>query len=109
MSAYADYLKERTDDQIIETEGCFVTYRYLNEMQVYIVDVYVAPELREKGIGAKLGDSVAAIAKQRGCTEMLGTVSLDTKGSKRSIQFLWAYGMELQSANNNVLIFRKAL
>ncbi len=107
MSFYADYLKERTNDNILETEQGYATYRFLSEKQVYIIDIYVDPAHRKKGIAAKMADAIAGEAKSVGCTEMIGTVNPTAKGSKESLLVLFAYGMELVRAENNVIVLKK--
>lgn len=107
MSFYADYLKERTNDNILETEYGFVTYRYLNEKQVYIIDIYVDPLHRKQGIAAKMATAIAMEAKSLGCSEMLGTVIASTKGAKESLLILFAYGMDLSKIENNIIILKK--
>ena len=107
MSLYSSYLKERTEDNIIETNAGFITYRYINPSQVYVVDIYVLPEFRNKGIASLLADQVAEEAKAKGCSEMLGTVVPSCKGSTQSIQVLLAYGMKLDSCTNNLIVCKK--
>lgn len=110
MSMYVDYLRERTNDEIIEVEEGFATYRYVEEGQaVYIVDIFVMPEYREKGIASAIADQIAKIAKEKGCRAMIGTVQPSSKGSTVSLHALLGYGMRLQSASNDVIIMRKDL
>jgi GNAT superfamily N-acetyltransferase len=109
MSLYAEYLTERTNDEILETEEGFITWRYLNEAQVYIVDLYVKPEYREKKYATSLAAAVIDEAKKKGCTEMLGTVVPSAKGSHTSLKVLIFYGMTLKSASNDLIIMRKEL
>lgn len=110
MSLYADYLTERTNDKIIECPSGFVTYRYINDgKSVYIIDIYTVAEERKRGAAGILADLVAKEASEKGCTEMLGTVVPSTKGSTTSLKVLLGYGFELQSAGNDLLIFRKDL
>ena len=40
MSLYAEYLREKTDDEIIETVEGFATYRFLPGYACYIIDIY---------------------------------------------------------------------
>jgi ribosomal protein S18 acetylase RimI-like enzyme len=108
MSLYADYIRERTGDEIIERDNSFVTFRFLNENKaVYIVDIFVKPDCRDKNVAGQLADTVAQIAKAKGCTEMLGSVMPSAKGSTTSLKILLAYGFQLQSAGNDAIIFRK--
>lgn len=109
QSLYAKYLVERTNDLIIENEEGFATYRYINENQVYIVDIYVVPEARKKKLASAMADFIANEAKNKGCKEMIGTVVPSAKNSTASIQVLLGYGMSLHSATDNVVVFRKEL
>lgn len=110
MSLYAKYLEERTNDHIIESASGFVTYRYINDGKtVYIIDVYTIPEERKRGYAAILADMVAEEAREKGCIEMWGTVQPTAKNSTSSMRVLLAYGMELLSASNDCVIFRKDL
>ena len=109
MSLYGDYLKERTNDHIIETEVFFATYRFLNEKQCYIIDIYVQPGWRGEHVATEAANRIAHIAKERGCTELLGTVVPSAKNSTASVQVLINYGMTLLSASNDLIIFKKEL
>lgn len=106
-SMYAQYLKEKTNDQILETEEGFATYRFLNEKQVYIVDLYVHPDFRKTKVASAMADVIVEAAKLRGCTELLGTVVPSTKNSTDSLRVLLGYGMRLDSSAENLIIFKK--
>lgn len=109
-SLYASYLKERTDNLIIEVEEGFASYCFVEDGKtVYIVDIYVVPEARRYGHASILADTIAEIARKKGCTSMIGTVQPSTKGSTNSLRALLGYGMHLDSANNDVIVFRKEL
>lgn len=107
MSHYASYLKEKTNDQILETEHGFATYRYTSEKTVYIVDLYVAPDFRKSGTASALADIIVEEARKKGCTELIGSVVPSTKNSTDSVRVLLAYGMTLLSSMNDFVIFRK--
>lgn len=110
MSLYAEYLKERTGDQIIEVDEGFASYRYLdNGKTVYIVDIYVDPKCRKYGHAAAMANAVAEIAKKHGCTHMIGTVQVSLKGSTTSLKVLLAYGMTLHSISGDAIIMRKEI
>ena len=106
-SLYAQYLLERTDDKIIETETGFMTYRFLDERSVYIIDVFVIPSERAKHQAAALADTVIREAKLRGCTEVLGTVVPSAKNSTQSIKALTGWGMKLRNSSNDLIVFKK--
>ena len=109
MSLYAEYLRERTKDEIIEGERGFATYRFTDEKTVYLVDLYVRPDFRKSGVARETADLVAEIARKRGCTKMLGSVVPSTKGSTESLKVLLAYGMTLESSGPDFIIFGKEL
>ena len=108
MSLYADYLLERTEDRIVECETGFATYRYLNDgKSVYIVDIYTVPDARGEGCASLLANMIVSEAKEKGATELLGTVVPSAKGATISLKVLLAYGMKLKSAGDNLVVFRK--
>lgn len=108
MSLYADYLTERTNDQILESESGFATFRFLDNCKtVYIVDIYVVPGAREKGFAASMAEQIEKIAKEKGCADMIGTVMPSAKGSTLSLKVLLAYGMQLHSSAQDAIILRK--
>lgn len=108
MTLYADYLREHGVTEILEVDSGFATYRYINDGRtVYIVDIYVVPECRKSGIAAALADTIALEAKERGCTEMLGSVVPSSRGTANSIRVLLSYGMTLSSVQDGHVIFRK--
>ncbi len=110
MSLYADYLRERTTDEIIELDNCFATFRYVEEGKaVYIVDIYTTPEARKSGLASKLADEIAMIAKEKGCTSMLGTCQPTAKGSTLSLKALLGYGLQLHSCAADCIIMRKEI
>lgn len=109
-SHYANYLSERTTDFIMEDSNGFVTYRFLNDgKSVYIIDIYVIPDMRKQGLASDFADIVVSMAKARGCEEVLGTVVPSSKGSNESLRVLLAYGMELKSSAHDIIIFRKGI
>ena len=108
MSLYAKYLTERTNDKILETAHGFATYRIIPDQKaVYVVDIFVEADFRKAGNAAQMADEIAKIAKKEGCIKMLGSVYPSTKNSTDSIRVLLAYGMRLQSASNDFILFEK--
>lgn len=109
-SMYAQYLRERTTDEILETDTGFATYRYIPDQKaVYIIDIFVLPEFRTMGYAAEIANRIAMIAKEQGCKKMLGSVQPTAKGSDISMKVLIGYGMKLKSAGPDWIIFEKNL
>jgi ribosomal protein S18 acetylase RimI-like enzyme len=108
VSLYGDYLRERTNDHILETGRGFATYRFV-ENAVYIVDIYVVPQFRKSGEASQMADAIAKAAKEQGCTKMLGSVVPSMKGSLDSVKVLLAYGMRPVSAREDFIVFEKEI
>lgn len=107
-SMYSRYITERTNDLIVETEQGFATYRYLNDGKtVYIVDIYVLPDFRKSGMASSMADTIVLEAKLKGAVELLGSVVPSAKNSTDSLKVLLGYGMTLNSASQDFVIFRK--
>lgn len=109
MSLYASYLQERTNDKIIEIDEGFITYRFMNDEQVYIVDLFVLADFRKKGVASKLADMVCEEARKLGYKEILGTVVPSCYGANDSVLTLIAYGMAINNCSDNLIVFRKGL
>ncbi len=107
MSLYADYIAERTTDQVFETEDGFALYRFLEHGICYIVDIYTRPGCRQMGAAGWIADQIVKEAREKGCTELLGTVKPSAKGSTTSIKVLIGYGMTVKSSGDDFIIFRK--
>ena len=109
MSLYSQYIKEHRNDECIESDKGFCTYRYLNEHQVYIVDIFVLPEHRKSKEASNLADLVVKAAKDRGCKQLFGTVVPGTNNATASLKVLLGYGMELDSIRDNMIVFKKEI
>lgn len=110
MSMYGAYLREKTQDSIIETEHGFATYRYLdNDKTVYIIDIYVLPDFRKSTVASTIADNIVEEAKKRGCTKLLGSVVPSNKNSTASLKVLLAYGMVLESSSADFIVFSKEI
>lgn len=110
MSMYANYIREKTSDHIVETDQGFATYRYLdNGKTVYIMDIYVLPDFRKGYVASTIADAIVDEAKARGCNKVLGSVVPSNKNSEASIKVLLAYGMTLESASQDFILFKKEI
>ena len=109
MSHYAQYVRDRGLEEILEIEEGYVTYRYLDDVTVYIIDIFIAPEFRRMNFAAELANTIASEARERGCTRMMGTVAPKAKNAAASVQVLLAYGMHPHSVGEGLMIFMKEL
>jgi GNAT superfamily N-acetyltransferase len=106
MSLYADYIKERLDKNIVETDDGFATFLYLDQ-HVYIEDIYVVPEKRQAGVAKFLADKVLQQARQKGYKKLLGSVCVGTNGAANSLKTLLAYNMYPIKCENQMIYFEK--
>lgn len=109
MSLYADYIREKTNDHILETADGFATYRFPDENTVYIVDIYVPKEIRKSGVATCLANEIVNLAKLKGCTKLIGSVVPSAKDSDTSLKVLQGYGMTLDSSTNDFILFKKEI
>lgn len=91
MSLYADYIKEREDFDIVETDKGFLTY-LIRPPEVYIRDIYVVPEHRQMSVTKHMIDTVEQIAKDKGCKYTVTTVDPNAKGAEVSENVVIASG-----------------
>lgn len=85
----------------------FASYVFPDENTCYIKDIYVVPELRKTGLASDIAANIEAIAKQRGCTRLIGSVVPSAKGSTSSLKVLLSYGFRLESSANDFILFVK--
>jgi hypothetical protein len=105
---YAKYIKERTSDHIFENDYGFATFRFLDDGKtVYIIDIFIEEKQRQSGKASLLADLIVSEAKLKGATKLIGSVVPSTKNSTTSMKVLLGYGMVLDSAADNLIIFRK--
>ncbi len=104
---FKEYLEERTEKRMIQADFGFVIYSY-HEKTVYIEDIYVKKEFRQKGSASGLADIVCKEAIGLGCTTLIGSVDPKAKGATTSLKVLLAYGMEVFNCDN-LIWFKKEL
>lgn len=107
MSLYSEYLAEKTDTLVVESEKGFATYKYTEDGAVYIIDIYVKPDFRNEKVASQMADNIAEIAKVKGIKKMYGSINISTKQCTDSLKVLLAYGFRLNSSTTNFLLLEK--
>lgn len=105
MSLFSDYLAERSNEFVIESEKGFVIYSFTDPKTVYIKEIFTASEHRKSHIATDLANQVITIAKSKGCTKALGSVVPSIRNATTSLKVLLAYGMKLNSSTNDLILF----
>jgi GNAT superfamily N-acetyltransferase len=106
-SLYAQYLAECPGDAIIELDNGFLSYRFLPGNRCHILDVYVAPEARRKGVAGYLLFLLIQAAREHNCTFITASVQPTTKTATMSISTQLAYGFVIDSAALDIIVLRK--
>ena len=104
MSLYAQYIKERENKDIVETDEGFATYQIYGD-ECYIADIYVIPGARKTGLASQLANQIKGLAKSSGCKILTGSVCLDANNAVASMNVLYAYGMKVHSIKGNMIYF----
>lgn len=106
LSLYGQYLKERENKEIIESETGYATYYFVDDA-VYLENIFVTKEHRRKGETFVLSAKIIEIAKAKGCKKMYGTVCPTAPGANVSLTQLLNHGFVLDSAANNIVVIRR--
>ncbi len=112
MSLYAEYVRERTDKKIIESEHGFAVYSYQtagSNRVCYIEDIYVRPDFRKNDEASSMANKIAEDAKANGCKTLLGSVCPRAKGSTVSLKVLLGYGFSLSHSDTDLIWFIKEI
>jgi len=109
MSLYAEYIRELSQGDVLETDKGFATYVFPDDTTCYIREIYVRPAFREQNAASAMADLIVEKAKNRGCKTLLGSVTPSAKGSTTSLRVLLAYGFSLLSSSNDYILFQKEI
>lgn len=99
---------------MLETPHGFLTYGFncvpgVTFPHVYIEELYVIPSARKTRVASEMADKVADIARERGITKMIGSVSLARKNADANLRVLRHYGMRLMAAQGDTVWVVKEL
>lgn len=107
MSLYAEYIKERENKEIIESDKGFATYKILKNGECYLQDIYVRPQYRNTELATEMTNQVYNIAKERGCTKLVGSVCVDANNCSLGMKFALKYGFLIYSIQGNMIFLVK--
>ena len=107
-SLFGQYIKERTNREIIENHIGFATY-VIEKDSIYIEDVYVLPEYRKNNVASDFVDQIAQIAKDKGLSKILTSVVPSANGSTISLMVCLKCGFKLDSSTNNFILLLKEI
>lgn len=86
-SLYKQFLAEVHGLHCLEYEWGYATYE-LAASYVYIIDIYVVPDLRSAKKGIQLMHEIENIAKLAGASHMFGSVAIESKEPEKNYNML---------------------
>lgn len=98
MSLWADYIGERLGEHLIEDDCGFIQY-YIEGEMCQISEIYVRPELRQKGLASRYADQVREVATAAGCKLLVCYVYPSAVGATEALRAILAYGFKLRATD----------
>lgn len=109
LSLYAQYIKEREDKEVIESDEGFATYKIFSNGECYLQDLYVIPEKRKSGLAIEMTNKVVEIAKEHGCHTLVGSVCSEDKSATKNMKIFLTYGMQIHKIIGNMIFLNKKI
>lgn len=106
MSLYAEYIKEVYGKNMIETDELFIIWTINGEI-LYLEDMYIKPELRNKGLGQNALAWIISVARENGCKEILISLMESCKFKNENMQIYLHVGFELHSFKDQIIYLKK--
>lgn len=107
MSLYAEYIQEREEKEIIESDKGFATFKTFDNGECYLQDLYVIPSERQTGLATQMTDKIVDIARERGCKLLVGSVCVDDKYATRNMKVFLSYGMQIYKNTGSMIFLKK--
>lgn len=107
MSLYGDYIKERENKDIIESDKGFATYTIYPNGECYLQDLYVVPAYRQTGLASNMADKIVEIAREANCNTLIGSVCVDANGATQNLKVFLNYGMQVNKIIGNMIFLKK--
>ncbi len=106
-SLYGQYLEERENQSIVESEDGFATYKIFDNGECYLRDIFVVLSKRNLRLATEMADKVVEIAKEHRCHTLTGSVCVDDKNATRNMKVFLAYGMQIQNVIGSMIFLNK--
>lgn len=106
MSLYAEYMKEVYDKNVIENKISLIVWSKDDDI-FYIEDIFIKEGYRSQGVGREMVDYLVTLAKEHGCTKLLGSISLLSKYKDENMRKFLKYGFKITSLGHNIIFLTK--
>ncbi len=108
INLWSMYFKEREGYDVIDTGKGVASY-IINGENCYLRDIFIHPDFRHTGEGSLIADSIAAIAREKGCKYLTGSVVPSTNGATLSLFAMLKYGFKLKESKEDFIILVKEI
>jgi len=108
MSSYGDYMSEVYGKNIEENDFSLVVWTMKDDM-FYLEDIYIKPKFRNMGYGKELMKEISKLAKDNGCTKLLGSITMLCRYKDDNMAKFLKYGFKLHSLGENIIYLIKEL
>ncbi len=107
MSLYSNFIKEYDNFETLEyPDVAFACYKIAGE-EFYIKNIFIEPPHRSKQLSYKIQEDLTKIAKEAGCTYLLGTVCPYSKTASFSMLGLLKDGFKFHRYDADMMYFVK--
>lgn len=103
---WKEFQEEQFDRQTIELDEGFITYNTYEDNSLYIHILYVKPEYRSKGVGAKLERMLIELHNPN-C--LYCYVDLTSRDPDISLQAILGVGYNIDSVNPEKIVLKKVI
>lgn len=109
MEMYADYLEELgVKHMYVHQDKGFAIYE-VSTTDCYMEELYVKPEFRGTKVATEIADAIVAIAKEKGCSRLLGSVLPNYRKATNNMKIFLHYGMKIESSSLNFILLSKEI
>lgn len=109
MSLWGQYIQERLGHLIIEDDFGFISYQFLDGDACFIEDMFVIPEMRQKGRGSALCMQLENVCKSAKIKSLRCSVWPEARNATESMKVILAYGFCLSHITDDLIYFSKEL
>ena len=106
MSLWADYIKEREGNDVIEEPFGFIEYSIALPF-LRIESIFIAKEQRDNGRGSDLANRVTQIAREASATHLWASVWIGALNATESLKAILAYGFQVTALQNDCIILTR--
>lgn len=109
QSKYSLYVKEREGLETHEDHRGFFTYRVINNGIFEVVDLFILPGFRGRGVGTEYANLIENMAKEFNCNTVYCYSCIEANNWKDSDGYIRAHGYKKTHTEDNMVYYCKEL